>query len=263
MPLFKRAAKDAPRNRLEETLLLAMRDPSARSAFYRELLESEVFVVGETKGDFEDLGAGYRRAGPGTHLSVTMLDGGQGRRLVGFFSSLARLQESFKPRAQANFVRINARILFEALPGETFVLNPRSSVGKEFPPDEVRALLNGSIFQPQGVRLAAGQSFYIGDPKERPQALLDALSQYFRKTGIVEKAYLAQIHVPDSGQPPHVIVGIVFCGGVPKDVPGSLPDLGAVVAGSIEKDQVVDFTVVTSDQISQYLVNQTSPFFTK
>ena len=45
------------------------------------------------------------------------------------------------------FVTIQGRALFEMLPQQRFIINPANDYGKELLPDEVAALLDGSIFE--------------------------------------------------------------------------------------------------------------------
>ncbi|MBI5201867.1 MAG: enhanced serine sensitivity protein SseB C-terminal domain-containing protein, partial [Elusimicrobia bacterium] len=185
-------ATGGPANRLETLLRDAFQDPGHRPEFYRLLLAADLFVIGRTDRE----GPGEYIAGPdGEKIAIAGWKR-DGKSLVPVFTSLERLSESVsQPTA---YIQLNGRALLGLLgPHATVLLNPGCSVGKEMPPEEIRSLLDGSLFTgPKAEKLAPGTSVKISTPKEEPVELVGALRTLFTKHPSVHAAFLARIHVP-------------------------------------------------------------------
>ncbi|MBF6613110.1 MAG: SseB family protein [Chloroflexi bacterium] len=129
-----------PNNELERSLMEAATDAGKRPAFYRQLLHSQLIVLGDTNYH----GHGNFVAGEDTQLRLVPWRH-NGKRIIAVFSSLPRLHEAIK--REANYVQLDARTLFGMLAGSApVVLNPTSACGKEFTQAEIASLLDGSIF---------------------------------------------------------------------------------------------------------------------
>jgi hypothetical protein len=79
-------------NALEHALEQAAKEPANRPAFYRLLLESEVFVLGSTEGD----GEGRRTLAAGEKISIVNWQKNDGAPVIPFFSSLGVLRSAIK-----------------------------------------------------------------------------------------------------------------------------------------------------------------------
>src|SRR2546428_6604794 len=85
LKLFGKRTSSKPVNRLEELLLAAANDVSMRPQFYRELLNFDLYVLGEAVGPSRDLGGGRRES-----LRQGLQARGDkvgGRMLIALFSS--------------------------------------------------------------------------------------------------------------------------------------------------------------------------------
>ena len=214
-----------PENRLEALLMQAANDPGARPEFYKELLAADLFVL---------IAPGNRPQGryvaqEGETLSIKGINV-EGRKLIPVFTAERRLQEYIQ--AQDHLAKLNGRALLSMIVAQNngIVLNPASSYGKEFTPQEFVSLVNGSLFQPKPQVITKDTQVLIGMPKEYPTKAVNALVSYFQGKPEVKKAYLAQIHMPDSGEPPHLIFSIQVDG----DFRPIASDLGVVFESDFE-----------------------------
>ncbi len=264
MKLFGKRANDKPLNQLEELLLAATKDPSARPEFYKQFLNFDLYVLGEAVGPSENLGGGAHRS-LGQELRARGYNIG-GRTVVALFSSEERIREAFdrpKDFDQAKYVRMNARALLETIPpGTHLVLNPRSPFGKEFEPEEVKGMLDGSIFrEPGGFRIPPGEQYFLRAPTSPPQELIAALTAYFRRSPTVKEAYLAEIYIPSSGLEPHLILGISLEKGTSTKLEQLLPEIDVIVRSIKETEKGVDIIEMKVGQIQTFMREQTKPFF--
>ena len=78
-------------NSLEHRLVEAAKDPGARPAFYRELLESDLLVLGFTNSGGGD---GHFVAQIGDTVSIAHWTGQDGEQFIPVFSSMERLREA-------------------------------------------------------------------------------------------------------------------------------------------------------------------------
>jgi hypothetical protein len=247
----------APQNALEKALMEAAADAAARPAFYRILLESPLFFLTPE----ETVKAGKTVLEPGEQLQLVHWRGKDGP-FVPFFSSMARVREaSAKAGVTFGCLSIPGSEAFRLLaqqPTEAF-LNPGLLFGKQFLPEEIRFLAQVTMAD-GGLRpVEKGTKILLGQPAESPAALLEALRKAFERNPTVEVAWLAQLHEPESGKPPHPIIGIQG-----SDPRGAMSEAGhaarAVGVGLLE---FVDASVPTDEGIVGYLRNRTTPFYVR
>ncbi len=196
----------APKNALERALVEAVADPAARPAFYRVLLESPLFFLTPAEAVQER----KTLLAPGEQLQLLHLRGTSGP-FVPFFSSLERVREAMATSEIAfGSISIPGAQAFRLLaqqPSLAF-LNPGLPVGKPFVPEEIRQLADVTMAE-GGLRVVEKSTkVLLGQPAERPDALIELLRRAFERDPTVEAAWLAQLHEPESGKPPHPIVGI-------------------------------------------------------
>jgi len=191
----------APENRLEEAMLLAASQEQARPHFYRLLMESELFVLGDP-GAPEAAGTLVH----GGNLSLdTVTNDGQIYHPV--FTSALRMQQ-FTGEAMPYF-RMLGRVLFAGTRGAHFVVNPKSELGKTLVPEEIAYwLAQIQAPQPMAVR--------VGRPKVYPKKLVKALCMLFISRSLIEEAHLAFVARDDGTDEPHPLIGLVADGDVPR-----------------------------------------------
>ena len=113
-----------PANPLEELLAQAFREPAARPEFCRRMLSGELLVLGVTT----ETGVSLRQWTVGGH------------KVIPVFTSEQRL-EDFAGTSDGH-LRRRGRSIFKVIPpGVSAYLNPRTPLGREFPPEEIAGLL--------------------------------------------------------------------------------------------------------------------------
>lgn len=245
----------SPANRLEEVLSAAYRDPGHRPEFYRLLLDCDLFVIGETTR--QEPGE-YVAGSDGEKVSIAGWKR-DGKTLLPVFTSLERLTESVSHPAK--YLQLNGRVLFELLdPQATVLLNPGCGVAKELAPDEVKALLDGTLFDlPDMERIPPGSPVLLAEPLEIPQALIGALRTLFAKHADIQAAFLAQIQLPQTQEPPHLLVGLLGDG----DVRPVIAEANLVAKNLIKPGEPIDFLDIGADAASLSLMEKTKPFYTR
>lgn len=241
-------------NPLEQALLAAATNPASRPDFYHLLLASEVLVIGGTV----EGGEGRRVLDTGAKVSIENWTRQDGSPVIPFFTSLDALQRAIeKP---GSYLALPARALFEITRGAALVLNPNLDYGKEFSPDEVAALLTAGVTQTAEQRVVQQETkVLLGQPKNYPQQMVNALSAFLRQRSQVKAAYVLLMHDPSKDEKPHLVVGVHADG----DIERLFPEIGTVAGDSAPAGETVDlFRVVPGDKgLSEYFVSSVRPFY--
>jgi hypothetical protein len=246
-PALIERRKFFPENRLEALLMEAATDPGTRPEFYKELFAADLFVLiapgARPQGQFV--------AQPGDTLSIKGINV-EGRSLIPVFTSERRLREYI--REQENLARLNGQALFSMIAPmkDGVVLNPGADYGKEFTHQEVVSLVDGSAFQPHIYIVTKEQKVLLGMPAEYPTKTVNALLSYFQGRSAVKKAYVAQIHAPDSGEPPHLIFAIQADG----DFAPIASDLGIIFRDTLDEGVFADLLQLGQGTLDDYFEQQ-------
>ena len=241
-----------PENDLEKALMRAPNEPAARPEFYRLLLESDLYVIGQVEGRAP--GEGRHTVAAGERLQL-MSSEAKGQQFIPVFSALVRLQAYV--RDERRYLSLNGRSLFEMTGGASFVLNPGSEYGKELLPQEIAGLLHPPG---QTVTMEKPTKVLIGQPAVYPRDLVDALKAAFARRPEVLNAYLVQIAYEGTDQPPHPLIGVETTG----DWQSLSQEVGHVV-NALGSDLPVDAVPIDrarADGLSASLLN-TAPFYTR
>jgi hypothetical protein len=240
-----------PENRLEALLMQAANDPAARPEFMRTLLEFDLFILIDTAG--AQYGSFIAKQGDTMRIKAVSIEG---QNQIPIFTSERRLREYIQ--TQESFARLKGRELFAMLAsqGPGAILNPGASYGKIFTHEEIVSLANGTYFGPKKQVIQKETQVLVGMPKEYPAKLIEALQRYFRTNPQVKKAYYAQIHMPDSGEPPHLIISVDVEGNY-RQVTASLNE---VILGAVGKGQIVDMIQFGQGTLDDYF-GQQKPFY--
>jgi hypothetical protein len=176
-----------PENELEATMLRAASDPSVRTDFYRQLLGSNLTVIGIF----------------GEQMSIETVSNERGI-FHPIFTSPTRMKE-FVPTEMPTF-SISARSLFELTRGAQFVINPGSAMGKTLSVDEIDWFLKS--FPPANL--------VIVQPKVHPSKLVKALCVLFTSRQLIRAAHLVHVVREGVDQEPHPMIGLEAEGDVPR-----------------------------------------------
>jgi hypothetical protein len=129
-----------PDNDLEALMQGAAKEPRRASAFYKKLLESEIYILTPDT----PMRPGQRRSLKYKEpLNIATVEF-QGLKWLPTFTSKRRISDYVK-EPEVCFGAV-AKDLFEMLPESNFWLNPLGDCQKPIPASEVALLLNGRIF---------------------------------------------------------------------------------------------------------------------
>jgi hypothetical protein len=130
-----------PENGLEALMQAAGKDPDVAPAFYRALLDAEIYILTPEA----PVKPGRRRSLKAQEeINVATVEF-QGMRWHPAFTSKKRISDYVKEPETC--LGAAARNLFEILPNSNFWLNPLSECQKPLPATEIALLMNGKIFE--------------------------------------------------------------------------------------------------------------------
>lgn len=130
-----------PENGLEALMQAAGKDPDVAPAFYRALLDAEIYILTPEA----PVKPGRRRSLKAQEeINVATVEF-QGMRWHPAFTSKKRISDYVKEPETC--LGAAARNLFEILPNSNFWLNPLSECQKPLPATEIALLMNGRIFE--------------------------------------------------------------------------------------------------------------------
>jgi len=241
-------------NNLELALQRAATDPASRPDFYRVLLDSEIYVIGNTDAPTE----GRSLIPAGAKVSIVQWEKNDGTPVTPFFTSLEALQRSLKE--EARFLALPARSFFELVKGQTLVLNPASSHGKEFFPNEVAALLSSGVNHLPVQRTVQEQTqVLLGQPAAYPTQMVSALKAFLPRHANVQAAYLCLMQEQGASSTPSLVVGFKGVG----DISVAMKEAGVVAADTAQPGTPVDFVEIKEGAtgIDAYMLNSVEPFY--
>lgn len=239
---------------LEQALRLAADAPAQRPEFFRLLLESPVYILGDPSSHDD----GSRACEPGEKISILNWVKQDGSPVIPFFSSLPALQRAVEE--ESRYIELPARSLFEMTRGSALFLDPKSQYGKEFVAAEIEALLtNGMNRLPEQRVTKEATRVLLGQPANHPARMVDSLAAYLAKNNNVKAAYLALMHDPSQSEKPHLVVGIEADG----DIERIVREAGVVAGDTAPNGETVDLFRVERGQagLSDYFCSQVQPFY--
>lgn len=243
-----------PQNKLERSLMRAAVDPASRPQFYRDFIESDIFII--------EYGPPPARPGrkvleKGYQLRIQPIEI-NGKPYLPIFSSLPRLQAFL--RHEAGYIALNALEFLKITQGADLILNPGAEYGKEFLASEIAAILDGSIWQPQDRYIVQKETnVMIGQPVNYPRELVEALVRLYKKRREVKRAWLAHFYNPERDEKPHTLIALEVSGNWDQ----ISAETGIVIQGVPVPDPPVDVLQITGrGGIEEYFI-KTKPFYEK
>lgn len=236
---------------LEDLLKKAADDASYRVEFLKKMLEEDLVIITDSK----NVTNGTVRLEKDMKVGVFSFADGR----VPVFTSTDRIFDKGVIKKQVNYIKAQSKDIFGFLKGAKLILNPYSDYGKEFLPDEIERLLDGSYFTGKAREIVVEKETMvkIGQPAVYPDALVKALIRIFAAGPSINAAYLGWIHDESSDVPPHCIIAISINGDWKKLV----DDIGPTVT-EIMGDEIVDFLPITGGGgLENYFIKDTKPFY--
>ncbi len=243
-------------NALEDALQKAASEPAHRPAFFKLLMESTVYVLGDD-GNAEQWIAGAQRIDEQQPVNLRHWKKQDGSSTIPFFTSVEALQRAVSDKQP--FLAMPTRHLFAMTAGAELYLNPELPYGKEFGPDEVSALLlNDGDALTERVILEGDSRITLTDSADKPAQMVDSLTQLFAQYRQVRRAFMVLIR-EDGDAAPHWLIGL-DCDG---DEDAAIQAAGRVATDTAPDDQPVDLCLVSQDEpgISHYFDKHINPFY--
>lgn len=259
-----------PTNELERLLVAASTNEAARPAFLEALVELELFLIKQGPPPEKPE---VHVAGENTMVELALIEI-KGKVYVPVFTSVERIS-AIVP-ANVAYVSAKGRDVLTMLKGQEVVMNPGAEYGKFFTPSEIEALLKGNAVarddvkkvtatEPAATKPALAQPALaqpaLGQPAELPRHLTQPLMHLFARQPKVNAAYLAQIFVAGSNEPPHTLIGL--------DITGDWTDIrqaaDEAVRAAAKIGEKVDIIRVwpedRNEPIADYMLRETQPFY--
>jgi len=217
---------------LRDILEKATIDPGYRPDFYKTLLNSDIYFLSD--GD-SGLSRGEIILKSDKTVSIIIWKKHDGTPIVPIFTSEVELVKGINKKE--NYIRINAKTLFEGNSNLWYVINPFSDHGKELTPSEIKSLVDGTLLEVGNslVEIKKDAKILMGQPAIYPNTLVKNLSIYFSRHAEVNSAYLAQIH-NSMDENPHLLIAIDGRGDITK----IFSELSLVIQPIIESHEYVD-----------------------
>lgn len=245
-------------NELERLLKLAVSQPAHRPAFFRQLLDSTIYILGDSEQIRQQ---GEMTLNAEMPVNIQHWEKQDGGSVIPFFSSLQMLQQAVED--EQPFIAMPVRVLFDITQGADLFLNPKAEYGKEFFPDEIAMLLaTDGVVKPVEQYIDQKTQILLGQPTEYPAAMVDALTTLFSQRKPVRRAFLTLIHDRVADEKPNLLIGLEVDGDR-AEIEALISEAGSVASETAPNDEPVDFCLVAEKEpgVSHYLMTHTQPFY--
>ncbi len=116
--------------------------------------------------------------------------------------------------------------------------------------------------QGRPVLCEAGTRFTIGPPAKDSWAITTLLRATLVTLPEIREAYLAEVSFPDTGEPPHLLIGVRFANVGFARADAALEKLHLAIAPLLKEGEIVDFTVIGDPTSApDYFLTESTPFY--
>jgi hypothetical protein len=237
---------------LELLLKKAASEPIFREEFYKRLLTDELIVIIHNS----QIPHGDTVLKEDTSVNIIKYEDGT----IPVFTSTDRIFDKGVVKEQVEYMQMTGENLFSLAKGAKYILNPYSDYGKEFLPDEIERLLDGTIMTDtvQTMKIEKETKVQIGQPAKYPTEITNSLKKLFTEKSNVKAAYLGWIYVSDSREPAHYIFGIDIEG----DWGNLTQEAGSIAKQFLEQHEFVDFIKIDNKGgVCDYFLKETKQFY--
>lgn len=246
----------APQNALEHALAVALADPQAWTAFYRELRAATVLVAhvpDPAEPDVLD-----EQGVPQILRAPTVVAHGETHSTI-FTTRERAIAYLGEAVARFHLPALGLMKLVEPMP---YYVNPGSKLAVSLPAELVAQIIDGSVFERAPVRqfeVAKLGKITIGSPPKPQTHIARALAALFESRRDVDAAYLAWWTEAGGEAPPHAVVGI--------ETTSQFAELAAACDAALADvsppDVFVDFVPMDRSRVSSQIRDLGPPFFRK
>ena len=230
---------------LDELLDKAATGPADRPAFFRRLMQSDVWVAGKkAHGASLVFDADYRQRLDGTPV-------------IPFFTTETAFAEVTGGELPA--VSLPVRELFAMTPGHTLCLNPSLKSSKVFTATEIHSLCSGQGSALGEVSIPAeGQTLLLSATDDAPALLTDSLKQLFSRYKPVRRAFIAWCRENAEAEG-NLLIGIEAS----ADLDDIIEAAGHVAMDTLPDNALIDFCEIgdPSSGVSHFFTAHITPFY--
>jgi hypothetical protein len=246
-----------PTNDLEKALHKAAADHSQAPAFYEELMESKIFILG--KPEEEDVGKFTLEEEQAVIIQHWEREEDKSP-VVPFFTSLQMLQQAIDD--DEPYLELPTSSLFQLTMGVSLVLNPNSEFGMEFEPDDIAVLLDTDLMVNSEHLLDEETEVLLGMPENVSDSFTGVLTEYLSRQPEVEAAYLGTIQIPAEDDQEHLMVGLQGKGSFEAIIDTAIQKISLLDESDMSYE-TVDFYVIDQDDpdISEFMLENITPFY--
>ena len=254
-------------NKLEQSLLMAVTEPSMMSAFYQALLDSDVFILAymtSPQVEQENTQGGGVADENMSQLMIQHWETEDGSKVIPFFTSEGFLQQAVG--ADIHFMAMNGGTFFEITQGTVLVLNPKSGFERFFSPDDISEVLAFSaplLSSQEQSNPNQEQEITLSVPEQLPDSFINELVRLLSGYASVENAWLVEMQTRgEVNAPAHLLIGIETS----EDINGLIKQSSLshiVTALDTKKYSHVDFMEVTDveNEVINFIRNKVDPFY--
>ncbi len=237
---------------LENALADATQDPAKLEYFYTVLSESILIVVREDAVKDPSAGLSLKKKAGVDLIKVES----EGLTYIPVFSSLGRLKQILPGRS--DHFPIGARELIAESQGVALFLNPGSEPSRPLSTGEVNGIASGFILnRSTGYLDTNGAPTIVGQASTPPKALIDILTDAFKKMKDVKQAYVTQIFNPATDHTPHTLVAI----DATKDAAVAVKAIKTLTTPLENSGAAIDVMSISTNSLSTYFTNECEPFY--
>ncbi len=249
--LFRKRHKkqDEEKSDLELLLLKCKQNPAYINELFSQLLNKDLIIITHDN----KLPEGQHDLHQQSSVNIVTFPEGQ----IPVFTSIERIYDKAVIREQVQYIKINGHDLFTMTNGATFIINPYSDTCKEFLPEEIDLWLKQFESRSE-LSMEKVSDIQIGEPVSYPNDLIRNLSEFFSTRREVLSAYIGWIFNPSANKAPHYIIGIK----ANNDSKNLVKAACDVAMEALPPKEAIDIVVLNRrSKISDYLMNQTKPFY--
>jgi len=177
---------------LEQLMAASIQDIRAEPAFFRALLDANVFVHTP------------KVEPPGRCQFVMFRSPDNGQYVIPVFTD--RAKADWAARDNVRVLEVNGRELFRLARGAALMLNPNDARCTLYPEEIERLLRDGTVASVQKWKFENGGEEQIYKLESPPRALVKALRKALPEVRSVEIAYIAGIRWPKENQPDSLLI---------------------------------------------------------
>jgi len=241
---------------LAEIIEKAGTEKEYRAVFYEKMLKSDIYVLVKEGYNDNNEANSFNANAP-----IITFENQQ----IPVFTAPNHIYDQGAIQEEMNYMKVNGRAFLELAMGHAIIVNPFSKVYKELVPNEVAAMLNGSIFDVAKDNVAQiHMQVLIGKPDVEPTALMEDLKTTFASIPTISASYIGWTFNERVDQKPHYIFAIECDTKSSAEFKEIADVISNLCKPHLKKEEYIDIIKLERNgNFSDYFYQQAEPFYTK